>query len=311
NVAALADGGLMLLTNGTVEQEEEGGVEKIEGLSEVAAVSPGTALKRNGTVWQWEWEEPGSSHPRRTTPKEVPLPEAAVAIASSPSARDRYAVLSDGKVMGWGINSPVDEEELGIGTVTGPDQCGGQIEIACANVPTELVGLSGVSKLSAVSGALVATAAEGTTVSGWHATGSLYDGKHRESSAVSGSFSGHGPVKGQVFGTLSTTVSYGFAGLPLTFGINLSIEPSGTSVELTSFGIGKWFSIPVRCPGHESGQVADQPSVITSSEIALHGSFRFPWLDCSGAGWSGATLGWIVSALLSGPTNEYNLVMQP
>jgi hypothetical protein len=171
NLALLSDGTVMAwgrnhlgqLGNGTSTGPEkclEGIYEEacstkpvaVSGLHDVAAISTGywnaIALLDDGTVATWGQNARGqlgnseSTGPEKCTEEDherpcstKPIAETGltgVAAVSASQNSDVMALLQDGTIMTWGVN---EHGELGIGSRTGPETCGGY---ACSTKPVEV-----------------------------------------------------------------------------------------------------------------------------------------------------------------------------
>lgn len=122
----------------------------VPGLTEVVAISAqnrgSLALLANGTVLTWGFDGSGQlGDGGREGPecscldRPTPVPGVAGAVAISAGGNSGFALLADGTVKGWGINS---SGELGTGFLTSQDGCGCLGTVAVA-------GLSGVNALAA------------------------------------------------------------------------------------------------------------------------------------------------------------------
>ena len=177
NVSAIAAGeafGLALLSNGTVmawgtNQRGELGngsttgpetcVEgliacsrapvPVPGLSNVTAIAAGgevaLALLQSGKVMAWGrnvWGQLGNGSASEYSDVPVEVQSLSNVTAISTGGTSSLALLNSGAVVAWGDN---DSGQLGIGTTTGPQQCG---ESACSTAPLAVSGLSGVKSLA-------------------------------------------------------------------------------------------------------------------------------------------------------------------
>ncbi|MFC0543672.1 RCC1-like domain-containing protein [Kutzneria chonburiensis] len=113
---------------------------QVAGLSDVTQVSAGSnlALRRDGTVWWWFGDY---------APSQLTMPGRITSVASS--GLTRFVVRDDGTVWSWGSNY---SGELGIGT-----------DATYVDQPTQVVGLTGVTKVVAARAqATYAIKADGT-----------------------------------------------------------------------------------------------------------------------------------------------------
>lgn len=117
------------------------------GLSNVTAIYPGFALRRDGSVWTWGGGNAPNGTPRGST-KPVKVPGlshiAALAVADAGSV---YALRTDGTVLAWGANF---NGQLGNGTTTD------------STTPVKVIGLSHITAIAAGAESGYALRADGT-----------------------------------------------------------------------------------------------------------------------------------------------------
>ncbi|HEV3045944.1 MAG TPA: IPT/TIG domain-containing protein [Solirubrobacteraceae bacterium] len=179
-LARLADGKVMAWGRNERGQLGDGGSEvlsdvpvEVSGLSEVSAIAAskaegfgfGLALLKNGTVKAWGANSygalgNGSEEAIFRTPTEVSELTEVVAVAAG--ANDGLALLANGTVKAWGLNS---SGQLGNGTETGPDNCEFGFTKQCWRTPTTTTELSEVASISAGESFGVAVLAGGTVKS--------------------------------------------------------------------------------------------------------------------------------------------------
>ncbi len=162
---------------------------QVGGLSSVTAVSAGysnysLALRSDGTLWSWGSNLYGqlgigdpSSLDDETTPVQVLMPASPVVTAVAAANAHALAVLADGTVWGFGINS---QGQLGQGTSGG----------YYYDAPVQVLGVSGAGVLSGITAVAggsahsLALSAEGTVLAfGANAWGQLGDGTTTDRSA--------------------------------------------------------------------------------------------------------------------------------
>ncbi len=121
------------------------------------------ALISDGTVKSWGYNYygtlgNGSTDTENPVPTTVPGLTGVIAVAAS--GADSYALLSNGTVMSWGNN---EYGQLGIGTVTGPEECSAT---PCSHKPVLIPGLTNVVSLatSAAADTVYALRGDGTAV---------------------------------------------------------------------------------------------------------------------------------------------------
>jgi hypothetical protein len=171
---------LALLNDGTVwawghrSNQAPFGPERINGLSGVTAISAGDqegslALLEDGTVVTFG---PDGEAP-------VKVSGLSDVKAISAGGDHQLALLGDGKVMAWGLNSA---GELGDGTTEGPEVCGYDDETPryCSRTPVSVVDLSNVTAISAGENHSLALL-EGGTVKTW---GGNYNGQLGNGSTI-------------------------------------------------------------------------------------------------------------------------------
>jgi IPT/TIG domain/Regulator of chromosome condensation (RCC1) repeat len=186
---------LALLKNGTVMAWGGSGryvPVAVSGLTGVTAIAAGgaygLALLKNGTVMAWGANEDGELGNGTTTESNVPIPVSGLSGVSAISARGFHslALLKNGTVMAWGANG---SGELGHGTSAGPETCGGATT-PCSKVPVTVIGLRGVTAVSAGDEHSLALLRNGTLMAwGANEDGELGNGTTIESNvpvAVSG-----------------------------------------------------------------------------------------------------------------------------
>jgi alpha-tubulin suppressor-like RCC1 family protein len=207
-IAAGDDHSLALLSNGTVmawgqnaygqlgdgTTTDRSTPVSVAGLSGVVAIAAGgfhnLALLSNGTVMAWGQNTHGelgngdSTGPDTCTGQpcsKVPIPvsglSGVVAIAAGLVDSHSLALLADGTVMSWGLNS---NGELGNENSADPEICAAS---PCSTKPIPVRGLSGVAAISAGSGYSLAALSSGA-VSDWGLNyfGQLGDGSTANSS---------------------------------------------------------------------------------------------------------------------------------
>ncbi len=174
------------LGDGTATEESDSPV-KVSGLSEVIAIAAGDnfslALKRDGTVMAWGWNDVGElgngtstgpdscgfEAPCSTTP--VPVVGLSGVRSISAGGRDGFAELSNGTVMAWGSNGG---GELGIGTNLGPEFCPPD---PCSTKPVPVAGLTGATAVAAGTDGGIALEGNGKVVAwGGASRGQIGDG---------------------------------------------------------------------------------------------------------------------------------------
>jgi alpha-tubulin suppressor-like RCC1 family protein len=153
---------------------------EVQGLTEVTAIAPGLALRRNGTVMAWGANGNGQlgdgtntgpescteffgatevhGIPCATVPVEVSGLTGVSAIAAPDSSEDSsFALLTNGTVMAWGDNFV---GSLGGGIFEGPTKCtsGSVLSEFCSKVPVKVEGLDEVSAISLITAVGTATA---------------------------------------------------------------------------------------------------------------------------------------------------------
>jgi alpha-tubulin suppressor-like RCC1 family protein len=160
-------------------------------LSGVSAVAQGNsqslALRNDGTVLAWGAGEDGILGTGDATTL-IKTPEPVCTVQEFPCAAgdelknvvavatgyySQFALMRDGTVEAWGLNF---EGALGIGTETGPEQCG-RSHIFCARHPTPIPGLHEVTAIAVASESAYALLRNGTVRSwGDNLIGQLGDG---------------------------------------------------------------------------------------------------------------------------------------
>jgi alpha-tubulin suppressor-like RCC1 family protein len=142
--------------------------QRVPGLSGVVQIAAGDAsdyaLKSDGTVWAWGYNEQGElgddTTLNRFYPSQVPGLTGISKIAAG--EEDAYAIRPDGSVMAWGNNQ---HGLLGNGTGTG-----------MSTTPVQVPGLTGVSQISASDSEAFALTAFAGTVWAWGDDGNAGDG---------------------------------------------------------------------------------------------------------------------------------------
>ena len=160
----------------------------VPGLSEVKAIAVGDgdlyALLQNGTVEGIGLNDSGQLGDGSTANSSVPVHVKGLANVAAISASSGYsdqvlALLENGSVETWGGN---DRGQLGVGSQTGPEICGGGSRVNwCSKTPLPVKGLADVSAISAGYSFDLAVS-NGTIFSwGWNYYGELGDGTRVES----------------------------------------------------------------------------------------------------------------------------------
>ena len=142
--------------------------QRVPGLSSVVQIAAGAAsdyaLKSDGTVWAWGYNQDGElgddTTLNRLFPSQVPGLRGIAKIAAGPAVA--YAIRPDGSVMAWGNNT---HGLLGNGTGTG-----------MSTTPVQVPGLAGVSQISANYSEAFALTAFAGTVWAWGDGGNAGDG---------------------------------------------------------------------------------------------------------------------------------------
>jgi hypothetical protein len=140
----------------------------VSGLSSVALVTAGTsyslALKGDGTVWAWGWNNVGQLGDGTTTNRSTPVQVSGLSgiVFIGAGSSHSFAIKNDGTVWAWGANS---NGQLGDGTTTN------------RATPVQVAGLTGVAALDGGQTHTVALKTDGTVWT-WGANnlGQLGDG---------------------------------------------------------------------------------------------------------------------------------------
>lgn len=218
----------------------------VAGWTDVVMVAQGResrlALRADGTVWAWGLNHRGQlgdgTTEYRFTPVRVLGLTGVISVVADIHSDRAYALLADGTVRAWGDNY---EGQLGNGTTGYSPTTGYNEATGYSSVPVQVVGLKGVTSLSAGFLATYAVLADGTVRAwGTNATGELGDGTTIDRNA---------PV--QVAGLTrveSLSVSYGNAYALLTDGTVRSWGDN-YSGELGSGSSSPYSSTPVQVAG--------------------------------------------------------------
>lgn len=200
------------------------------------------ALRADGTVWAWGLNNLGQlgdgTREYRNTPVQVVGLTGVTSIAADISSHSAFALLADGTVMAWGDNY---FGQLGIGTTGYTPATGYNEAAAVTTVPVKVLGLTGVTSISAGFLANYALLADGTVRAwGGNYSGELGDGTTTDRNA---------PV--QVAGLRnveSLTISYGHAYALLTDG---TVRSWGNNLnsELGSGASGQYSATAVQVAG--------------------------------------------------------------
>ena len=160
---------------------------QVTGLSGVTAIAVSgaiassigfsLALKSDGTVWAWGWNDEGSLGDGTTTNRSTPVQVMASAgvglsgVTTIAAGYEHSLVLkSDNTVWAWGRN---DLGQLGDGTTT------------AHSYPVQVTGLSGVTAIAAGNQHTLARKSDGTVLAwGYNAYGQLGDGTTTNRSSV-------------------------------------------------------------------------------------------------------------------------------
>ncbi|MBI2472804.1 MAG: IPT/TIG domain-containing protein [Planctomycetes bacterium] len=141
---------------------------QVSGISGVIAISGrrdhSLALKSDGTVWVWGWNEDGQLGDGTTTNRSTPVQVSSISSIAAIAGGDSHslALKSDGTVWAWGNNS---NGILGDGTTTN------------RNTPVQVSGLSGVTAITSGGGNNLALKSDGTVCAwGLNGGGQLGDG---------------------------------------------------------------------------------------------------------------------------------------
>ncbi len=166
-------------------------------LEDATAVAAGSteslALLANGTVVAWGEGERGQLGDGDEQISSVPEPVCRVRESPCKAANQLsgvtaiaagdffdLALLSDGTVVGWGVNA---SGQLGTGTTSGPETCGkGASATACSRVPVAVSGLTGASAIAAGESHALALLQDGEAMAWGANSGALGDGTTTNSS---------------------------------------------------------------------------------------------------------------------------------
>jgi alpha-tubulin suppressor-like RCC1 family protein len=144
------------------------------------------ALKSDGTVWAWGYNGKGElgngsttgAASNSSTPSQVMGLTGVTAIAAGRGEFGDHAMAlkSDGSVWGWGDN---DWGQLGVGTNSGPEVCGGGFY--CSSTPVQVTGLTNIITIGCGGHHGMATKSDGTVWAwGENSFGELGDGTATE-----------------------------------------------------------------------------------------------------------------------------------
>ena len=288
NLALLADGTVLMwgknfyALNGDGKGDQGPGCECVDspkpvpGITGAMAISASPdiamALISDGTVMAWGRNGEGDLGNGTSKPFvyegcecEVPVHVSGLSGVSAIAAGkyDGAAILSDGTLRSWGYNG---DGELGIGTFTGPESCGGD---PCSKVPVAVGGISGAGAIGVGIFHSVALLSDGTARAwGFNPFGQLGDGTTETSNV---------PVGVHVAGASGISVAYNSS-----FAL---LGPSQTlSVSLAGAGAGVVGGAPggILCPSACSGRFSQGAFETLRPETAPGSGF---------AGFSGACTG--------------------
>ena len=142
----------------------------VPGLTGVVQIAAGLgtsfALRSDGTVWAWGYNDVGQLGDGTTVNHDVPtqVPGLTGIKKIFAGTSDTYAIRADGSVLAWGNNG---NGQLGIGTDSG-----------FSAAPVAIPGLTGVTQISATDYSALAVASPGGAVWAWgyNVEGELGDG---------------------------------------------------------------------------------------------------------------------------------------
>lgn len=304
--AVLADGTVLMwgrnfyALNGDGKGDQGPGCECVDsprpvpGVSRAMAITASPdiamALISDGTVMAWGRNGVGDLGNGTSKPFvyegcecEVPVQVSGLSGANAIAA-GKYvgaAILFGGTLRTWGYNG---DGELGIGTSTGPDSCGGE---GCSKVPVAVGGISGAEAIGAGEFHAVALLSDGTARAwGFNPYGQLGDGTIESKSA---------PVGVHVAGASGISVNYNtsFALLGPSQTLSVSLAGAGNGVVGGPTGI--------LCPPSCSGRFT-QGAFETLKPEALGSGF---------AGFSGACTGTGLCHLAMGANQDVTATFGP
>lgn len=139
----------------------------LTGITQIAAGAMSSfALRSDGTVWAWGYNQDGElgdgTTVNRASPEQIPVLTGVTKIFAG--ALTNYAIRADGTVLAWGSNN---QGMLGNGTATGK-----------STTPVPVPGPTGVTQLSSSTYATLALSGQNGAVWGWgpNYNGQLGDG---------------------------------------------------------------------------------------------------------------------------------------